>query len=434
MKSTMTRRELLRRTSLAVAGASLAVPAIFADSKSPNEKLNLGIVGTANRAAANIEDVQSQNLVALCDIDDTFLKAAGARFPKAELYNDYRKMLERTDLDAVLVATPDHVHAFATMAALKSGRHAYCEKPLTHSVAEARAVTREAARLKRVTQLGTQIHATDNYRRIVELVRSGAIGAIKEAHVWVGKTWSGGDRPTETPPVPAHIHWDLWLGPAPERPYHPTYLPANWRRWWDFGGGTLADMGCHHIDVVHWALELTTPTAVSAEGPPVHKETTPAWLQVTYEHPAKGTRPPVKVIWHDGGKRPAQFDDPDPKRRLPEWGDGVLWIGEKGMLLSDYGRYKLLPEDQFKGFVPPPQTIPASIGHHAEWIAACKAGTPNTTCDFSYSGVLSECVLLGNVAYRSGKRIEWDAQNLRVTNAPGANALLQREYRKGWVL
>lgn len=434
MKHTTTRREFLKRTTLAAAGASIAAPAIFADSKSPNEKLNIGVVGTANRAAEDIRGVQSQNLVALCDIDNNFLNAAAKEFPKAEKYNDYRKLIDRTDLDAVVVGTPDHVHAFATMAALKSGRHAYCEKPLTHSVSEARLVAETAAKMKRVTQLGTQIHATSNYRRVVETIRAGAIGAIKEAHVWVGKTWSGGDRPTETPPVPAHIHWDLWLGPAPERPYHSTYLPANWRRWWDFGGGTLADMGCHHIDVVHWALNLRAPKVVSAEGPPVHRETTPAWLIAKYEHPAAGNRSAVTVTWYDGGKRPPHFDEKDPAKKLPEWGDGVLWIGEKGMMLSDYGRHVLLPANEFKGYTPPKPTIPESIGHHEEWIAACKAGTPNTTCNFDYSGALTECVLLGNVAYRSGKRLEWDSQALKITNAPEANHFLQREYRKGWTL
>lgn len=434
MKHSTTRREFLKRSALAAAGTSLAVPAVFADSKSPNEKLHLGIIGTANRAAANIEGVQSQNCVAICDIDDNYLSARSKQFPKAEKYNDFRKLLDRKDLDAVVVSTPDHTHAVATVMALKSGRHVYCEKPLAHSVHEARVVAETAAKMKRATQLGTQIHATSNYRRVVELVQSGAIGAVKEAHVWVGKTWSGGERPKETPPVPPNIHWDLWLGPAPERPYHPTYLPENWRRWWDFGGGTLADMGCHHLDVVHWALNLRNPRTIEAEGPPVHPETTPEGLIVHYGHPARGDRPPVIVTWYDGGKRPPHFAEKDPANKLPDWDDdGVLWIGEKGMLLSDYGSYKLLPEAQYRGFKPPARSIPESIGHYEEWFAACKTGSP-TSCNFDYSGALSETVLLGNIAYRSGKKLEWDSAAMKITNAPEAMKYIEREYRKGWAL
>jgi predicted dehydrogenase len=427
-----TRRQFLKHAAGAAAGISLA-PAIFADAKSPNEKLDIGVIGTANRAAEDIEGVQGENIVALCDVDDMYLANVAKRFPKAEKHNDFRKLLDRKDLDAVVVGTPDHIHAVATVMALRSGRHVYCEKPLAHSVHEARVVVETAAKLKLATQLGTQIHAGSNYRRVVELVQSGAIGPVREVHVWVGKTWSGGERPGETPPVPPHIHWDLWLGPAPERPYHPTYLPANWRRWWDFGGGTLADMGCHYIDVVHWALGLRQPVAVSAEGPPVHPETAPEGLIVRFEHPARGERPPVTVTWYDSGKRPPQFAERDPARKLPEWGDGILWIGDKGMLLSDYGRWKLLPESRFAGFKPPPPSIPESIGHHAEWIAAAKSGSP-TTCNFGYSGVLTEAVLLGNVAYRSGKRIDWDAASGKITNAPDAMKYVEREYRKGWSL
>jgi len=434
VKHTATRREFLKRTALASAGVVLSAPAVWSDSKSPSEKLHIGLIGTKHRAEANIEGVQSQNIVAFCDIDDRYLAETAKRFPKAEKYHDFRRLLERNDLDALVVSTPDHIHVPASVNAMKSGRHVYCEKPLAHTVWEARTAAETAARLKRVTQLGTQIHATSNYRRVVEIIRSGAIGAIKEAHVWVGKTWSGGERSKDRPPVPPHLHWDLWLGPAPERPYHPDYLPANWRRWWDFGGGTLADMGCHHIDVVHWALDLRAPKAVEAEGPPVHAETTPAWLIARYEHPANGSRPAVTVTWYDGGKRPPQLAEKDPARKLPDWGDGVLWIGEKGMMLSDYDSYKLLPEAEFKGYTPPPRTIPESIGHYEEWIAACKVGTPNTTCNFDYSGALTECVLLGNVAYRSGKRIEWDAQALKATNAPEASAFIRREYRKGWTV
>ena len=214
------------------------------------------------------------------------------------------------------------------------------------------------------------------------------------AHVWVGKTWSGGDRPKETPPVPGRLHWDLWLGPAPERPYHPTYLPANWRRWWDFGSGTLGDMACHYMDLPFWALDLKHPLSAEAEGPPVHPETTPSWMIVRYEFPSRGDMPPVNLTWYDGGKRPELFS----QGKLPRWGDGVLFVGDKGMLLADYDRYVLLPEADFKDFRPPAPSIAKSIGHHNEWIDACKTGRP-TTCNFGYSGALTEAVLLGAVAY-----------------------------------
>ena len=396
----------------------------------PNEKLNIGIIGTSGRALGNIEGVEGQNIVAVCDIDDRLLAAAKDRFPKAVAYEDFRRLMERRDLDAVVISTADHTHAPAASMALRMRKHVYCEKPLAHSVVEARTLARLAAESKQATQMGTQIHATDNYRRVVELVRSGAVGPIREVHVWcTGKTWSGGERPSDTPSVPSYLKWDLWLGPAPARPYHPDYLPANWRRWWDFGNGTLGDMACHVMDLPFWALDLRHPTTVEAQGPPVHPETTPAALMVRYEFPAIGPRGPVVLNWYDGGRKPEILAE----HKLPAWGLGVLFVGEKGMLQADYGRRILSPEADFRGFEPPKPTIPASIGHHAEWIAACKDGRP-TTCNFDYSGALTEAVLLGNVAYRSGKKIEWDAANLKATNCPEAEAFLRRDYRAGWTL
>ena len=435
MAAIITRRDFLRRSGTAAAVLGGLGGRTWAAPDTPNERLNIGIIGTANRAESNLAGVASQNIVALCDIDDQYLARAKERFPGARTYTDFRKLLESKDLDAIVVSTADHVHAPASVMALRLGKHVYCEKPLSHSVHEARVVAEAAAQSKVATQMGTQIHAEENYRRVVELVQSGAIGPIRECHVWCGKTWSGGDRPTETPPVPPQIHWDLWLGPAPERPYHPAYLPANWRRWWDFGSGTLGDMACHYMDLPFWALELRHPTSVEAEGPPVHPETTPAWMIVRYEFPARGTLPPVKLAWYDGGKRPAAFDEKNDKGepKLPAWGDGVLFVGEHGMLLADYSRYRLLPESQFPNFHPPKPTIPSSVGHYKEWIDACKTGSP-TTCNFDYSGALTETVLLGNAAYRAGKKLEWDAAHLKATNCPEADAFLRRDYRKGWTL
>ena len=328
-------------------------------------------------------------------------------------------------------APTDHTHApAAAHGVADAGKHVYCEKPLTHSVFEARTLARLAGEAKVATQMGTQIHAEDNYRHVVELIRAGAIGPVKAVHVWLGTAnWSGGERPKDTPPVPAYLDWDLWLGPAPERPYHPTYLPANWRRWWDFGNGTLGDMACHFVDLPFWALELRHPTTIEAQGPPVHAETAPDKLIVKYEFPARGDLPPVSLAWYQGGERPKELTD----LKLPGWRNGVMFVGEKGMLLADYSKRILLPEETFQDYVVPESTIPKSIGHHAEWIAACKDGRP-TSCNFNYSGALTESVLLGNVAFRTGKKLEWDATNLKATNCPEAEAFLHREYRKGWTL
>ena len=426
MSHITTRREFIRNSSLGAAALWLGTGARYA----ANNQLNIGIIGTANRGGANIQGVIGERIVAVCDIDDNYLGDAARRFPDAKKFNDFRKLLDLKGIDAVVISTPDHIHAPAGVMAMKAGMHVYCEKPLTHTVYEARVMAETAKKEKRVTQMGTQIHAGSNYRRVVELVQSGAIGPVREAHAWVGKSWgTNAERPRETPPVPAHIHWDLWLGPAPERPYHSTYLPAKWRRWWDFGGGTLGDMGCHYLDCVFWALKLRHPTAVKADGPKLRDETAPKSLAVHYDFPARKEMPAVKVSWWDGGRRPPQFKDGD----LPKWGDGILFVGDRGMLLTDYTKYRLLPEDKFKDFKPPKPTIPNSIGHYKEWIQACKQGG-TTTCNFDYSGALTESVLLGNVAYRVGEGIEWDGEHLKVTNNADAEKYIRRTYRKGWDL
>ena len=430
MAPKLTRRSFLQNTAAAAAGGMAigyfsSLPA--AQSKSPNEKLNIACVGVDGRGGDNVRGVQGENIVALCDIDDRILARAAARFPKAKKHNDFRRMLEQQKhIEAVVVSTADHTHAPATAMAIRLGKHAYCEKPLTHSVYEARTITKLAAEMKVATQMGTQIHAEDNYRRVVELIRAGAIGPVREAHAWVNSRWHGGERPTETPPVPPNLHWDLWLGPAPERPYHPTYLPQNWRRWWDFGNGTMGDMACHLVDLIFWALELKHPTTIAAEGSPVHPETAPAGVRVEYAFEARGEQPPVKVVWYDGDKLPREIHGEE----VP--GFGVCFVGDKGLLWSDYGRHRLMPAEKFASYERPAPSIPKSVGHHQEWINACKGG-PQTTCHFGYSGPLTETVLLGVLAYRSGERLSWDAVKF-TTGSEKADALLQREYRKGWTL
>ena len=421
----MNRRQFLVQTAIAGAGlASVEAGAGGRSRVSKLDKLNIGIVGVANRGGDNLGELSrlnDVNIVALCDVDDTYLNAAAQRFPGASKYNDFRRLLAQKDIDAVAVSTPDHMHAPIGLAVMETGRDLYCEKPLAHTVAEVRHMTETARKFKRVTQMGTQIHATSNYRRVVEVIQSGAIGAVREAHSWADRVWKGIAPLPPTPPQPATMHWDLWLGSAPPRPYNACYVPGTWRGWWEWGGGTLADMACHHMDLPFWALNLDYPRTIKAEGPPVHSDIAPEWLIVHYEFPTRGSRPPVKLSWYNGGKRPPLFAQPGV---LPAWGDGTLFVGDKGMLLADYGRYVLLPQRDFAHYAPPKPTLPDSIGHHAEWVQACKTRGV-TTCNFDYSGPLAETVALGNVAYRMGGKLEWDAHKLKATNCPEADALLR---------
>jgi predicted dehydrogenase len=428
------RREFLKSSVLVPVGFWVVGSHAMGQSRSPNEKLNIGIIGVYSRGAANMAAMESENIVALCDVDENYLAGAAKKHPKAKTYIDWRKMIDQKDIDAVVVSTAEHTHALASVMAMKRGKHVYCEKPLAHSVYEARVMRETSQQMKVATQMGTQIHATDNYRRVVELIQSGAIGPVSEAHVWVDQGIEGPrSRPQETPPVPKTLHWDLWLGPAPARPYHPCYFKdrsMSWQNWWDFGNGALGDMGSHTIDLPFWALQLQHPTTVEAKGTlPVRPETYPDQLIVRWEYPARGSRPPVKLTWYDRKQRPKSPEGVD----LTSWHLGMMFVGAKGTLLADYGRRILLPEADFKGFQPPKASIPPSLGHHQEWIHACKTGAP-TLCNFEYSGRLVENNLLGTVAFRVGKKLEWDAENLQARNCPEADAFIRPPYRKGWTL
>lgn len=429
-RSNFSRRDFIKTSGAGVAAISAGAWAheSLAQSKAASDKLNIACVGTANRALANIDGVRGENIVALCDVDSNFVKRQTKNFPGAKVYTDYREMIdsEKNNIDAVVVATADHNHAPASIRAIRAGKHVYCEKPLTHTVEEARIIATEAAKRGLATQLGTQIHAGNNYRRVVEIIQSGAIGDVTEVHVWVGKGWGGGDRPEGGQEPPSNLAWDLWLGPAPERPFWPgKYHPAQWRRWWDFGQGTLGDMACHYMDLPFWALKLKHPTHCEADGPEVHPETCPLGLTVKYQYGERDGLAPVKLTWYDGNMIPRQVAG----HRVP--GSGVMFVGTEGEMYADYSNYKLFPADKYGDFTPPKESIPNSIGHHAEWIKACKEGTP-TTCNFDYSGALTEAVLLGNVAYRTGKALVWDAENLKATNCPEADKYIRKEYRKGW--
>jgi len=448
MSRTLHRRRFLQ-AGLASGMILAGLPAsdgLRAQERSPNEKLNLAFVGVNNKGLDNVQQLAKENVAVLCDVDRNFLDKVGASYKNAVKYIDYRAMLEKErNIDAVVVSTADHSHAIPTSIAITLGKAVYCEKPLTHPVAEARHIAALTARHKVVTQMGTQIHAGNNYRRVVELIQAGAIGPVREAHVWVGRAWgrqsdeaarrnrdivSVQERPSDAMPVPSGLDWDLWIGPAPERPFHEVYFPGpKWYRWWDFGNGTMSDLGSHWIDLPFWALKLRAPLAIEASGPPPHPEIAPASMRVDYEYGPRDDQPAVRLTWYQGEEKP----EPWRSGAIPKWDSGVLFVGGRGMLLADYGKHRLLPESDFRDFQRPSPTIPASIGHHAEWIRACKTGEP-TTCNFDYAGWLTEANHLGNVAYRAAKRLEWDPVGLRASNAPEAGPFLRREYRKGWTL
>jgi predicted dehydrogenase len=429
--------------------AALSAGGYLAESRaqeptSPNEKLNIAIIGVAGRGKANAEGVRGENFYALCDIDERNYAKFIEAFPEAEnakIENDWRRLLDDESIDAVVISTADQVHALACVKAMQMGMHVYCEKPLAHSVHEARRVREvyRESRGKLATQMGTQIHASDNYRRVVELIQGGAIGPVREAHVWCSRTINPLEPLEGTHEIPDYLEWDLWLGPAPDRPYHPGYLPGNlnWNRRWDFGNGVLGDMGSHLIDLPWWALKLRCPETVSAEGPPPDPVKNPEWMIATWEH---GPRPdsqllnaPVTVKWYHGGEKPEYRPQIETGVDLTKWFNGILFVGDEGMLLADYGKRILLPEEKFRDFTPPPETIPKSKGHYREWTEAAKTDC-QTLCNFEYSGSLVEHNLLGNVAFRAGEKLQWDPTQLKATNCPEADQFIRREYREGWTI
>jgi predicted dehydrogenase len=440
------RRDFLKQAALLSVVAATSTNRVV--RAAPNDRINIAIIGCGGRGGTNTNGVATQNIVALCDVNERNLNIAAKRFPNAKKFRDFRKLydeLKDSEFDAAVVSTTEHTHAFATLPALQRKKHVYCEKPLTHNVREARIITEAAKAAGVATQMGTQVHAEPNYRRVVELIKSGAIGTVSEVHVWVSRAWgrqseddakkfedivSTQERPKEESPIPPELDWDLWLGPAPYRPFNEVYFPGpKWYRWWDWGSGTMSDLGSHRNDLPFWALDLDAPLAVEAAGPPPHPDLAPASMSATYEYGPRGDRPAVKLTWYQGTMKPTIWTE----NKIPQQKDGVLFIGSKGMLLADYFKYVLLPEKDFKDFQLPPKTIPDSLGHHGEWLHACQTGAP-TMCHFGYSGPLTEANHLGNVAYRAGKRIEWDPKNLKIPNAPDAERFLGREYRPGWTL
>ncbi|MCF0234073.1 MAG: Gfo/Idh/MocA family oxidoreductase [Thermoguttaceae bacterium] len=432
--SRINRRAFLKSAAFAGAGLGFAgafpAPA-FCQDASPNSKLNLAHVGLAGmQGDFHRGSCSGENRVAICDVDEKYLEKYGAEMPDAKKYVDFREMYaEMGDkIDAVVITTPDHAHAKAAVEAMKLGIACYCEKPLAHDVYQIRQMRKLAREKGLATQMGTQIHAGDNYRRVVELVQSGAIGKISRVDVWCGVVWGRSPRTTDAVDVPAGLHWDLWLAGAPERPYQPCYFGGNWRSFWDFGNGGMGDMGCHFMDLVFWALDLQYPKTIEAfHASPADADFAPRDLRVEYVFPGvKGTTDELAVSWCDGSVQPESL-----KKYGVEQGNGVLFIGEEGAIYSNYSQHALLPKAYFSGYKAPEPTIPASVGHHKEWLEAVKNGG-STTCNFEYSGRLAETILLGSVAYRCGQKIAYDAKNMKAIDCPAADKYLNQGSRKGW--
>lgn len=435
----MKRRTFLRTAATIAAGVQIVPHHVLGQGEAPpSAKLNIAGIGIGGQGGGVLGDMKSENIVALCDVDWT--KAAGTfkAFPKAERFKDYRVMLEkRKDIEAVMVATPDHMHAPITLAALRAGKHVYVEKPMAHSIEEARVMTKVAKETGLVTQMGNNGHAGEGLRLTREWIQAGAIGTVREVHGWSdrpGKWWKQpAERPAAAMPVPADLDWNLWLGAAPERPYHRAYHPFAWRGWFDFGTGALGDMAVHNLDPAFYALDLGAPVAAEAQSSGLGKETYAAWQIITFEFAARGAQPAVKMFWYDGGKLPQKPADLGDELDLPD--NGILFIGDKRTMLCGgwSGAPRLFPASRRDSFQKPPKTIPRSIGHRAEWIQACKDRKPDDArAGFAYSGPFTEALLVGNLAARLQKRIEWDSASLRATNVPEAEALVRKKYRAGF--
>ncbi|MCX5653297.1 MAG: Gfo/Idh/MocA family oxidoreductase [Planctomycetota bacterium] len=444
----ITRRRLLAAGAIAAAAAIVPRHVLGGPGNTPpSEKLNIAGVGVGGQGGWDLDQVKGQNIVALADVDWGYAARTFDKYPRAVKYKDFREMLDKEKgIDAVIVGTPDHAHAIVSMAAIKRGKHVYCEKPLTRTVYEARALALAAREHKVATQMGNQGMAFEGNRLMTEWLEDGAIGPVREAHVWSDRPthsgklplyWAQGiERPKEQPPVPSTLDWDLWLGPAPLRPYHPAYAPFRWRGWWDFGSGGLGDMGIHNIAPVFSALKLGAPTCVYASSTAVFAETLPLACCVHYEFPARDGMPPVNLHWYDGGLLPSRPDELEDGRELDRQ-DGSLLVGDKGkMLIEGWGGSspRLIPEKRMKEYKRPPKSLPRSVGHHSEWLAACK-GNGATRSNFDFAGPLTEAVLLGTICVRvGGHKLNWDAANLKFTNSDAANALINPPYRKGWSL
>ncbi|MCF7959025.1 MAG: Gfo/Idh/MocA family oxidoreductase [Phycisphaerae bacterium] len=447
--TSISRRKFLAGSAMAATSFHV-IPSGLLGADAPSNKLNIAGIGIGGQGRGNIRQCKKENIVALCDVDSNYAGGTFGEYPKAKTFVDYRVMFDKMhkDIDAVVIATPDHTHAVITMAAMKAGKHVFCQKPLTHTVFEARKITEAAKKYGVQTQMGNQGHSSEHIRLLKEWLADDAIGNVTEVHAWTdrpvgGNPWSDfavKARSNETPPVPETLDWDKWLGPVAYRPYHPDYHPMKWRAWTDFGTGPLGDMGCHILDPAFWALDLGAPDSVQATSThwkeEVSSETYPRATIVRYEFPARGKRPPVKLTWTDGRLLPPIPDAFEPDRKLPA--SGAILIGDKGCILHGShgaGGVRIVPEVQMQAYKRPEKTIPrVKDGHVGDWIRACKDGKPASS-SFEYGGALTEMVLLGVLAIRHpNHKLKWDAKNIRFTNDDQANKMLHIDYRKGWTL
>ena len=430
----VTRRNVLK--SSAVAGVVVAAGPTILAAANPGKKLNIAAIGVGGRGWSDLNGVASENIVALCDVNAHNMARAAKRFPKAKQYVDWRKCLEQKDIDAVVCATTDHTHAFINLWALNRGKHVYSEKPLANSVEEARLVRRAYTKNKGklATQQGTQIHASDNYRRFVELIRGGAIGTPQSCHVWCNRLPKGGGYLPGGAAVPEHINWDLWVGPSQMHSYNPGYIGGclKWNRFWDFGSGQIGDMGSHMMDMAACGFDIGLATTCKATGSPQSEATVPTWLKAEWDIPATDWRPAIKAYWYDGDKKPGM---PSKVFNRDAMSKGCIFSGDKGWIIADYSyRIMMMKGDMTHYKSPKPEDlIPKSIGHHQEWILACKTGKP-TTCNFDYAGKFIENNMLALVAYRVGKKLNWDDKDITDPNCPEADKYIKKTYRKGWVL
>ena len=445
----MAQKNINRRYFLGAAAATTAFTVIprhvlgGEDYTAANEKLNIAGIGVGGMGFNNLKQLESENIVALCDVDHQYAAKAFKEYPNAQRYKDYREMLDKEkNIDAVLIATPDHTHAIITIDCMKAGKHVYCQKPLTHTPKEARQVKQVAKETGVVTQMGIQGHSQNGIRTICEWIWDGAIGKVENVDAWCSLAYyppgqdywctTHYDVPADKPPVPEGLDWDLWLGPAPFRDYHPTYHPGRWRAWYDFGCGMMGDRGVHTLDSVFMALKLKQPEVIAATVSDLNKQTHPITSIVNYWFAAREDLPPVKLTWYEGieAPRPEEIED---GRKLPS-GGGVLFKGEKGTIMCGiYGDSpRMIPETKMKAYKKPPQTLPRiTDSHEMNWVNAIKQGRKANT-DFQYSAALTEFVLLGNLAKRTQSKLYYDAENMKFTNNDQANELLHKEYRTGW--
>jgi len=447
-KKRISRREFMGKLAASTAAITI-VPSHVLGRNAPSNKLNIAMIGAGGRARANLNGVESENIVALCDVDNERAKNIFDAHPRAKKYKDFRIMLDEMDksIDAVIVSTPDHTHAVAVMRAIKMGKHVYCEKPLAHSIYEVRQITEAARKHKVQTQMGNQGHSSEQIRMMCEWISDGAIGEVRKVYAWSSRPSGGAafavnmKRPEDTPPVPEGLDWDLWLGPAPYRPYHPDYLPFKWRGWIDFGTGALGDMGCHILDPAFWALNLGQADTIEVEAtttqyvPEIMEETYPVASIVRYKFPARGKMPPVELTWSDGRLRPPRPDDMEINRNFAD--EGALLIGQNGNIIHDsHGAsgLRIVPESKMKAYELPPETLPRSKGHHQDWILACKGAKP-ASANFNYGGPLTEMALLGVLAIRNqNRKLIWDVKNMRITNNKEADKYVKPQFRDGWTL